>query len=100
MPNGCNDDELPWNVSAPSVLDTKMPYMCSAELNAILNKNSASVKGCTMYVPLSLPLALLLALHTVVDPKQQISLQLLYMFTNASRYSAARACVVGYVMYY
>lgn len=81
MPNGCNDDELPWNVSAPSVLDTKMPYMCSAELNAILNKNSASVKGCTMYVPLSFPLALLLALHTVVDPKQQISLQLFSSYT-------------------
>ena len=26
--------------------------MCHAELNAILNKNSADVKGCTMYVAL------------------------------------------------
>ena len=26
--------------------------MCHAELNAILNKNSADVKGCTLYVAL------------------------------------------------
>ena len=26
--------------------------MCHAELNAILNKNSADVKGCTIYVAL------------------------------------------------
>lgn len=26
--------------------------MCHAELNAIMNKNSADVKGCTMYVAL------------------------------------------------
>ena len=26
--------------------------MCHAELNAILNKNSSDVKGCTMYVGL------------------------------------------------
>jgi dCMP deaminase len=33
-------------------LDTKYPYVCHAELNAILNKNSADVKGCTLYVAL------------------------------------------------
>ncbi|XP_016419295.1 deoxycytidylate deaminase-like [Sinocyclocheilus rhinocerous] len=27
-------------------------YLCHAELNAIMNKNSADVKGCTMYVAL------------------------------------------------
>nr|XP_015201469.1 PREDICTED: deoxycytidylate deaminase [Lepisosteus oculatus] len=52
MPNGCNDDLLPWNRTAANRLDTKYPYVCHAELNAIMNKNSADVKGCTMYVAL------------------------------------------------
>lgn len=29
-----------------------LPTVCHAELNAILNKNSAEVKGCTLYVGL------------------------------------------------
>jgi dCMP deaminase len=41
-----------FNVGFAGVLDTKAPYMCSAEMNAILNKNAASVKGCAIYVAL------------------------------------------------
>ncbi|XP_062838788.1 deoxycytidylate deaminase isoform X4 [Anolis carolinensis] len=52
MPNGCSDDSLPWTRTAESKLDTKYPYVCHAELNAIMNKNSADVKGCSMYVAL------------------------------------------------
>ncbi|KAM6939624.1 deoxycytidylate deaminase-like [Xenentodon cancila] len=52
MPNVCDDDLLPWSRSADDRLDTKYPYVCHAELNAIMNKNSADVKGCTMYVAL------------------------------------------------
>ncbi|XP_038661648.1 deoxycytidylate deaminase-like isoform X1 [Scyliorhinus canicula] len=52
MPNGCSDDKLPWARDAKNKLDTKYMYVCHAELNAILNKNSADVKGCTMYVAL------------------------------------------------
>ncbi|XP_077158434.1 deoxycytidylate deaminase isoform X2 [Paroedura picta] len=52
MPNGCSDDLLPWSRTADSKLDTKYPYVCHAELNAIMNKNSADVKGCSMYVAL------------------------------------------------
>uniref|UniRef100_A0A8C2PF82 Deoxycytidylate deaminase n=1 Tax=Capra hircus TaxID=9925 RepID=A0A8C2PF82_CAPHI len=52
MPNGCSDDLLPWRRTAENILDTKYPYVCHAELNAIMNKNSADVKGCTMYVAL------------------------------------------------
>ncbi|XP_043918476.1 deoxycytidylate deaminase isoform X2 [Protopterus annectens] len=52
MPNGCSDDVLPWARTAKNKLDTKYPYVCHAELNAIMNKNSADVKGCTMYVAL------------------------------------------------
>ncbi|KAL9707600.1 hypothetical protein quinque_011118 [Culex quinquefasciatus] len=33
-------------------LDTKYLYVCHAEMNAILNKNSSDVKNCTMYVAL------------------------------------------------
>uniref|UniRef100_A0A8V0Y0N5 Deoxycytidylate deaminase n=1 Tax=Gallus gallus TaxID=9031 RepID=A0A8V0Y0N5_CHICK len=52
MPNGCSDDVLPWTRAAAHSLDTKYPYVCHAELNAIMNKNSADVKGCSMYVAL------------------------------------------------
>lgn len=52
MPNGCSDDLLPWSRTAERKLDTKYPYVCHAELNAIMNKNSSDVKGCTMYVAL------------------------------------------------
>ncbi|KAM9477775.1 deoxycytidylate deaminase-like [Clarias gariepinus] len=52
MPNGCDDDLLPWARSAEDRLDTKYPYVCHAEMNAIMNKNSADVKGCIMYVAL------------------------------------------------
>ncbi|KAM8938710.1 deoxycytidylate deaminase [Pelodytes ibericus] len=52
MPNGCHDDLLPWARTAPNKLDTKYPYVCHAELNAIMNKNSADVKGCVMFVAL------------------------------------------------
>ncbi|RQM15792.1 hypothetical protein DD237_002439 [Peronospora effusa] len=54
FPNRCGDDELPWarESETNSPLDTKYPYVCHAEMNAILNKNSTDVKGCTMYVAL------------------------------------------------
>ncbi|CAH1792458.1 unnamed protein product, partial [Owenia fusiformis] len=52
MPNGCSDDILPWRRTADDRLDTKYPYVCHAELNAILNKNSSDVKRCTIYVAL------------------------------------------------
>lgn len=52
MPTGCNDDEMPWERQADSALDTKYPFVCHAELNAILNRNAASLAGCTLYVTL------------------------------------------------
>ena len=52
FPRGCSDDELPWARQADSELETKYPYVCHAEMNAILNKNSADVKGCAIYVGL------------------------------------------------
>ena len=51
MPIGCSDDELPW-YKTDDMLDTKHTYVCHAEMNAIMNKNSADLKGCTIYVDL------------------------------------------------
>ena len=52
FPRGCSDHRLPWaKLSSDSnPLDTKYPYVCHAEMNAIMNKNAASLKGATMYV--------------------------------------------------
>ena len=51
MPCGCSDDEYPWDREGEK-LDTKYPYVCHAELNAILNSNANSVRDCTIYVAL------------------------------------------------
>ncbi|EGD78359.1 deoxycytidylate deaminase [Salpingoeca rosetta] len=50
MPRGCSDDKLPWRSQGDSVLDTKYPFVCQAEMNAILNRNSSSIRGCRIYV--------------------------------------------------
>jgi dCMP deaminase len=51
FPIGCSDDDLPWNREG-DFLGTKYPYICHAELNAILNSISRDLKGCTIYVAL------------------------------------------------
>ncbi len=51
MPNGCNDDVMPWE-RVGDYLDTKYPFVCHAELNAILNHGSVSLRNCTIYVTL------------------------------------------------
>lgn len=51
FPLGCSDDQLPWDRTG-DVLDTKYPYVCHAELNAILNSISRDLSGCTLYVVL------------------------------------------------
>lgn len=52
FPRGCADSRLPWAKRATSggALATKYPYVCHAEMNAILNKNAANVAGATLYV--------------------------------------------------
>ena len=51
MPLGVSDDDFPWEREG-SFLDTKYPYVCHAELNAILNNPGISLKNCSIYVPL------------------------------------------------
>jgi dCMP deaminase len=50
MPTGCEDDEMPWEREG-DYLHTKYPFVCHAELNAILNCNT-DLHGCTLYVTL------------------------------------------------
>ncbi|MEA2030847.1 MAG: dCMP deaminase family protein [candidate division Zixibacteria bacterium] len=52
FPVGCSDDELPWGRDG-DFLDTKYPYVCHAEMNAITNaSNKPELEGAKMYVSL------------------------------------------------
>jgi dCMP deaminase len=51
MPTGCSDDEFPWE-NGSATLDSKYPYVCHAELNAILNNAGMSLEGCRIYTSL------------------------------------------------
>ena len=51
FPIGCHDDHLPWDKQG-EFLDTKYPYVCHAELNAILNNIGVSLQGCRIYTAL------------------------------------------------
>ncbi|KAG6573132.1 Deoxycytidylate deaminase, partial [Cucurbita argyrosperma subsp. sororia] len=52
FPRGCPDDKLPWakKSKTSNPLETKYPYVCHAEVNAILNTNHASASGQRLYV--------------------------------------------------
>lgn len=51
LPLGCSDQKFPWTRQG-EFLETKYPYVCHAELNAIINKNSKDLYGCSIYVGL------------------------------------------------
>lgn len=51
LPIGCNDDEFPWEKQG-EFLGTKYPYICHAELNAILNNIGMDLHGCRIYTAL------------------------------------------------
>jgi len=51
LPTGCSDDEFPWEKQGEHI-DTKYPYVCHAELNAILNSGGRNLQGCKIYVAL------------------------------------------------
>ncbi|MFM2326773.1 MAG: hypothetical protein RIR31_975 [Bacteroidota bacterium] len=51
LPTGCNDDDFPWNKEG-DFLDTKYPFICHAELNAILNNIGMDLRGCKIYTAL------------------------------------------------
>lgn len=51
MPAGCKDEDMPWDREGP-YLETKYPFVCHAELNAILNSPNGNLKGARIYVSL------------------------------------------------
>lgn len=52
FPVGCSDDLLPWGREG-DFLQTKYPFVCHAEMNAITNSsNKAELDGATMYISL------------------------------------------------
>lgn len=51
LPIGCHDDEFSWSKEG-DFMDTKYPFVCHAELNAILNNIGMDLKGCTIYTAL------------------------------------------------
>ncbi|MFT3846163.1 MAG: dCMP deaminase family protein [Lacibacter sp.] len=51
LPAGCSDDEFPW-LKQGNFLETKYPYVCHAELNAILNNIGMDLHGCRIYTAL------------------------------------------------
>jgi dCMP deaminase len=51
LPAGCNDDQFPWHREG-KLLDTKYPYVCHAELNAILNNIGIDLHDCRLYTTL------------------------------------------------
>ena len=52
FPRGCSDDEFPWERSAENSNDTKYPFVCHAELNAILNAGGQDLRGARIFVAL------------------------------------------------
>ena len=51
LPTGCDDDEFPWEKQG-EFLDTKYPFICHAELNAILNNIGIDLEDCKIYTAL------------------------------------------------
>ena len=51
FPQGCSDDEFPWNREGEA-LDNKYLYTTHSELNAILNYRGGSLEGAKLYVTL------------------------------------------------
>lgn len=48
LPIGCSDDDFSWE-NTGDFLNTKYPYICHAELNAILNSIGKELEGCKIY---------------------------------------------------
>ena len=51
FPRGCSDDEVSWEREG-EFAETKYPYVCHGELNAILNYTGTTLKNSRIYVAL------------------------------------------------
>lgn len=52
MPQGCSDDEFPWEKDDDTPDHSKYYYTTHSELNAILNYRGGSLEGSKLYVTL------------------------------------------------
>ena len=52
FPQGCSDDEFPWDREGEDQNCTKYPFVVHAELNAILNAAGRDLRGSRIYVAL------------------------------------------------
>ncbi len=52
FPQGCSDDEFPWDREGEDPNCTKYPFVVHAELNAILNAGGRPLAGSRIYVAL------------------------------------------------
>ena len=52
FPNGCADEDFPWNRESADPYDNKYFYTTHSELNAILNYRGGSLEGSKLYVTL------------------------------------------------
>lgn len=52
FPRGCSDEDFPWERQGENQNDTKYPFVCHAELNAILNASGRQLKNTRIYVAL------------------------------------------------
>ncbi len=52
MPIGCLDSKMPWKRDSKDWLNTKYPFVCHAELNAILNCSGKIPENATLYTTL------------------------------------------------
>lgn len=52
FPQGCSDEEFPWERDGADPLKTKYVYVTHSELNAILNYRGGSLEGAKIYVSL------------------------------------------------
>ena len=52
MPIGCDDTKMPWGRQSKEFLETKYPFVCHAELNAILNSKGKIYSGGIIYTTL------------------------------------------------
>lgn len=51
LPRGLSDDDISWRTEG-NLLETRDPYVCHAELNAILNFRGTSLENSRIYVDL------------------------------------------------
>lgn len=51
LPIGCDDDDFSWDKEG-EFMKTKYPFICHAELNAILNNIGMDLSGCKIYTAL------------------------------------------------